>query len=144
MTHVLVKKDNKTRANWQPASLSEVSDRAIQDNFFRTPAPFELPAVPKLDFSSPSSSSTGAAAAPTRKAYKSYPYRKYSLPTEKDIRDVVTGDAVGSGDKALTKDEVLRAVEREWDGKQGVRQKVEEVLARKCKSDDAGYLKWVA
>lgn len=139
VTHVLIKKENDTRASWKPSTLSEVTDRAIDDHFFKTPAPFDEPKVPAL--------SLAFRADPNRRAerpYKDYPHRRYGLPRESDIRDAVSGDAPSSDGRAVTVEELTKRLEKEWNGKVGVRQKVVEVVARKCDTDKNGYLKWVS
>jgi 3-hydroxyisobutyryl-CoA hydrolase len=63
------------------------------------------------------------------------------LPSEQYIRDVVTGEARGSGQHAMTEKEVIEKLLKAWKGKVGVREKVQEVIKRKCTVKD-GYLSW--
>ena len=116
-----------------------MTERSIEDNFFKSPPPFESPSVPTLSLS--------FRADPKKKSarpYKEYPHRRFGLPSEVDIRSVVRGDSPSSDGKALTLDELVERVEKAWNGKVGVRQKVTEVVERQCTKDKNGYLKWAA
>ena len=82
----------------------------------------------------------------TTKDYKQYPYRKYTLPSEDDVKRVVTGEAADVGSYALSREEVVDYFLRERRGKQGVKGKVLDVLDRKTQvmeSEDVKSLKWV-
>ncbi|ORX45076.1 ClpP/crotonase [Hesseltinella vesiculosa] len=111
------------QATWEPATLDEVDDQKIKADYFNAPSSLTLSLLNNSD-------------------YKQYPHRKYMLPTEEEIKQVVTGEAPNVGNYALSKQEVLDYVVRERNGKQGVKQKVLEVLERKTK-DDNQTLKWV-
>ncbi|KAI8060965.1 ClpP/crotonase-like domain-containing protein [Gongronella butleri] len=118
---VLVNRGKK--AEWQPATLDAVDDKKIAADYFNAPSPLTLNLLNKKDF-------------------KQYPHRKYMLPSEEEIKRVVTGEAPDVGNYALTKQEVLDHILRDRKGKQGVKQKVTEVLDRKTK-EDGQTLKWV-
>ncbi|KAF7726241.1 hypothetical protein EC973_008951 [Apophysomyces ossiformis] len=114
-------------ANWNPATLQEVKQQHIRADYFESPSPLrlELPSV---------------------KDYKQYPYRKYMLPSEEDIKRVVTGDATDVGNFALNREQVIEYFMRDRNGKQGVPQKVSEVLDRKTQvidKDNGKSLKWI-
>ncbi|ORZ19549.1 ClpP/crotonase-like domain-containing protein [Absidia repens] len=115
------------KSEWQPATLDDVDDLKIKADYFNAPSDLTLDML-------------------TTKDFKQYPHRKYMLPTEDDIKNVVTGEAADVGNYALTRDEVVDYLVRERNGKQGVKQKVNEVLARKTKvleNQDGQTLKWV-
>ncbi|KAI8096289.1 ClpP/crotonase-like domain-containing protein [Halteromyces radiatus] len=114
-------------SEWEPASLDQVDDKKIKSDYFNAPSPLTLQLLSTKDF-------------------KQYPHRKYMLPTEEDIKQVVTGEAADVGNYALTREEIVNYLVRERKGKQGVKQKVTEVLARKTKvlqNQDGQTLKWV-
>ena len=77
-----------------------------------------------------------------QKGYMAYPHAALALPTEKQIGQVVKGEARNSGSFAVSRDEVLAHFEGEWNGKIGVRHKVEEVLDRRTRTQEDGTLRW--
>lgn len=120
----LVRRD---KANWKPSDLKEVDARQIKQDYFDSPSPLRLDFLVKRD-------------------YKKYPHRKYMLPSEQDIMRVVTGEASDVGNYALNRQQVIDYFVRERQGKQGVKQKVAEVLDRKTieiEKDADKSLKWV-
>ncbi|SGY75698.1 BQ5605_C005g03439 [Microbotryum silenes-dioicae] len=139
VTHLLVDK-RKDRAPWSPSSLAEVEDSTILKNFFSNPAPFSNPPVKPLQKRAPESA----------RPYREYPHARFSLPSERQIKDIVTGEAKGSGKFAMTKDEVVARVAQEAQRlsggaeKIGLREKVNEVLQRKCRVGEQGTLRWVS
>lgn len=130
VTNLLITKTGK-RAAWSPATLAEVSDSAILSTFFSSPPPFKNPPLPPISFATPGGP-----------AYKAYPHARFSLPSEDEIRMFVTGEARGSGDHALNRSDLIGKVSATRAGKVGVREKVDEVIRRKCIVGDDGYLKW--
>ncbi|KAG2232708.1 ClpP/crotonase-like domain-containing protein [Thamnidium elegans] len=117
----------KQKPNWQPNSLDKVDDIKIKQQYFDSPSPQRLELLSNRD-------------------YKNYPHRKYMLPSEEDIKRVVTGEAADVGNYALNRQQVIDHLVRERQGKQGLKQKVEEVLERKTienKKDEDKSLKWV-
>ncbi|KAI8337104.1 ClpP/crotonase-like domain-containing protein [Chlamydoabsidia padenii] len=115
------------KSEWQPATLDKVDDLTIKSDYFNAPSPLTLKMI-------------------TNKDFKQYPHRKYMLPTEEDIKQVVTGEAADVGNYALTRDEIVDYLVRDRKGKQGVKQKVSEVLSRKTKileNEEGQTLKWV-
>ncbi|RUS22253.1 ClpP/crotonase-like domain-containing protein [Endogone sp. FLAS-F59071] len=95
---------------WEPPTLAELRDADIQNFYFATSSPNQL-VLPNKNF-------------------KQYPHRRFALPSEEDVASVVKGETEGVGDYAMTKDEVVNWFSRERNGKQGVREKVAEVLER--------------
>ncbi|KAM0751626.1 ClpP/crotonase [Meredithblackwellia eburnea MCA 4105] len=132
VTHTLIDK-SPGRAAWSPSTLAEVTDASIQSIFFSSPPPFTHPAVPTLTYSNSAS---------LRPPYKSYPHAKFSLPSEKEIRDFITGEAKGSGDHVLTRADLINRLTKARGHKGGLKEKVDEVIKRRCQVSDDGYLKW--
>jgi len=95
----------KTRPNWTPNTLEEVTDEEVARFFQRG-----KDVLPLLE--------SGAKA-----AYKEYPHKNLALPTEKEILDVWKGGNVMS-------EEIVQHFLKERGGKVGVREKVGEVLER--------------
>ncbi|KAK4053817.1 3-hydroxyisobutyryl-CoA hydrolase [Microbotryomycetes sp. JL201] len=135
VTHNLIQKKRDSRPAWSPSTLEEVSDGYITKTFFSNPPPFTNPPLKKLAFVHKRPAGV--------RAYKDYPHAIYSLPTEKDIKDVVTGEAKGSGKYALTEKEVVKQIVKRWNGKVGAQVKVKEVLARRCRVENGETLKWI-
>lgn len=102
---------------WSPASHTSLTDEDI-DNFFRIP-----PGETRLPLISGG------------KDYTSYPHERFALPSEKAIEKFVR-------DTGKSKKSVVNTFVESWGEKEGVREKVSEVLARKTVKSDQG-LKWV-
>ncbi|KAJ8655651.1 hypothetical protein O0I10_008740 [Lichtheimia ornata] len=120
-------KKPRKKASWQPSQLSDVKLDKIKQEYFDAPSPQHLQLL-------------------TRKDYKRYPHRKYMLPSEDDIKRVVTGEAADVGLYALSFDEVVQYFLRERNGKQGVAAKVLDVLTRKTdfvEDGESTSLKWL-
>ncbi|GAN02623.1 conserved hypothetical protein [Mucor ambiguus] len=116
----------RSKPNWVPNQLSDVDDTKIKQTYFDSPSPLRLELLNSRDF-------------------KKYPHRKYMLPSEEDIKRIVTGEAADVGNYALNRQQVLDHLLRERQGKQGLKQKVLEVLDRKTVENkkDGETLKWV-
>ncbi|KAI0957747.1 hypothetical protein AcW1_006038 [Taiwanofungus camphoratus] len=134
VTAVLIEK-NKTRPAWSPNSLEEVQDEFITREFFSTYSPAEGTS-PKL---SPPSFllSTSKLETPM----------KFALPSEEEIGQMVDGSHPSSGSTVLTLEELLGKFDDMKKGKSGVRQKIIEVVERKCTTEedkhlDKKWLKW--
>lgn len=72
---------------------------------------------------------------------------EYSLPTEHEIHQLVTGSHPSSGGTTITQDELVKKLEALRRGKMGIRAKVAEVVSRRCtvqsdNSSGAMWLKW--
>lgn len=78
----------------------------------------------------------------TNISYENYPSCKFNLPSEEEIRKVVTGETPDAGSLSMTKDDVVDFFRKDRKGKIGVREKVLEVLSRKTKTDRNGELIW--
>ena len=72
---------------------------------------------------------------------------RYALPTEAEIRSMVDGSHKASGATEITLDELLAKFDSLRKGKSGVREKILEVVQRKCAFEDdrhmdKQWLKW--
>lgn len=101
---------------WQPASLEEVTSEAVDEFFLIPEGEGRLSLFNDTD-------------------YMNYPHAHFALPSEKEIEKFVRDN---SADKKETQ---ARFVEK-WGGKEGVRQKVAEVLARRTVTSEEG-LRWI-
>lgn len=127
-----MEKKKEGRPDWSPTTLEEVSDEIV-DRFFDQESPY-LASVPELKYPFVSGESRN--------------YSEYALPTEKEIRDMVTGEHANGGDTGITLDELVSSFEEMTDRKMGVREKIYEVVARKCELVDNSdgnkvWLKWL-
>ncbi|GAA6026618.1 hypothetical protein JCM8202_004510 [Rhodotorula sphaerocarpa] len=138
VTDLLVRKikPEEQRPAWKPSTLEEVTDEHVQNIFFSHPPPFKNPPVPQLDFSR--KNRPGAFA-----AYKVSPHSKWALPSEREIEKIVKGEDSGSNEFAVTKQEVVDRLLQRWNGKIGVKHKVDEVLQRKAIVAEEQTLKWL-
>ncbi|EHY54230.1 3-hydroxyisobutyryl-CoA hydrolase [Exophiala dermatitidis] len=112
-----------TKPQWKPATLEEVSKEAV-DEFFADSS--EEEALTLVD------PYPGA----LDQHYTEYPHAVFSLPREIDIQGVVRSYG-RQGSKR-----VIEEVLKKWNHKAGVREKVEEVLARKTISADGKAISW--
>ncbi|KAJ5653910.1 3-hydroxyisobutyryl-CoA hydrolase [Penicillium lividum] len=104
------------QAEWQPATLEEVSQEAV-DEFFKAPegvAPLELL---------------------NKTTYQQYPHERFSLPSEHAIEEVVRN-------KRMSQTETVKHFVERWGQKEGVAEKVSSVLGQRTKQGDNG-LTWV-
>ncbi|KAI0725831.1 3-hydroxyisobutyryl-coenzyme A hydrolase [Fomitopsis betulina] len=135
VTKVLVEKSRDARPNWQPSTVAEVSDEFILKSFF--------PRLKASDTTSPRLHPPEWLA----KANVMNPMI-YGLPTEEEIGRMVVGSHKSSGSTVLTLDELVAKFVEIKGGKAGVREKIEEVVRRRCTTEEdkpAGkvWLKWV-
>lgn len=113
---------------WNPSELAAVTPSIVND--YLTPIPDSK--NPDIDFIDPSVN------------FLEYPH-KFGLPTEKEVRDYITGDDSSDREFKVNKEEVLTYFDSKTKSKLGVRRKIEEILARKTKPDsrDPTLLDWV-
>ncbi|KAI7902948.1 ClpP/crotonase-like domain-containing protein [Cokeromyces recurvatus] len=109
----------RSKPQWNPANLDSVDDTQIKETYFNAPSPSRLELLSSRDF-------------------KHYPHRKYMLPSEQDIKRVVTGEAVEVGNYALTRNQVITHFKH----KHGLLQKLNDVMDRKTIEKDQ-ILKWI-
>ncbi|KAF7725287.1 hypothetical protein EC973_000297 [Apophysomyces ossiformis] len=105
---------SKKQPQWKPNNLSEVDLSHIKSEYFHGPCQRQLELLPARD-------------------YKHHPYRKYALPSEEDIRYVVTNQS-RLLPPTMTRQTVVDYFVAARKGKFGVRQKVLEVLRRKTRT----------
>jgi len=130
---VLIDKTSE-RPNWSPDTLRKISDEDVFYKFFSQDSPYRF-ATPKLTIPNHLSS-----------AKETNPMR-YTLPTEKDIGRMVRGSDRSSGGSGMKLNELVAKFEDLRQGKRGVREKVLEVVERKCEIVDNSdgnfqWLKW--
>ena len=120
------------RPRWSPPTLNEISDEIVS-RFFDPNSPY-LSFVPTLTIPP---HLTAGAGKPT----------KYALPTEDEIGSLVRGSHTSGGGTGLRLDELLSKFNDLRQGKLGVKEKILEVVSRKCDVVDNGdgnfvWLKW--
>jgi 3-hydroxyisobutyryl-CoA hydrolase len=119
VTALLVDKPKRT-PQWTPATLEEVSEEDVNAFFdFDASSSFEL-----LDQS----------AGGHGEDYKVYPHAWIGLPSEVQVRNFVL--------EGKSKQQILEHFVKQSEGKQGVKEKVEEILLRKTTEDEQGKLGW--
>ncbi|CAE6447469.1 unnamed protein product [Rhizoctonia solani] len=123
VTHLLVNKD-RSRAAWSPAVLEDTPDDVIKKFFDDSPY---VERAPRLELD--------------RKIIPGDKLFRYALPNETTIEAAVKGSLPGSGSFALTPTELVSSFERRCGQKAGLRQKIQDVIDRKCQLED-GYLTW--
>ncbi|KAJ7217127.1 3-hydroxyisobutyryl-CoA hydrolase [Mycena pura] len=121
VTAVLVTK-SKDRPDWNPSRLEDVTEEIV-DRFFSPGSPYLRDASAIGDGLSNDGS---VARGPSERTQL-----RFALPTENDIRDVITGLDPASGDMGYTLDDLLEYYHDKRAGKLGVSEKVLEVVRRK-------------
>lgn len=106
---------------WEPSTVHEVQDSAV-DKYFLTEGEKRL-------------------TLPGEGTYKEYPTRM-RLPTEQEVRKAVEQVTQTEKIPRDLKWKVVNKMLKDRNGKLGVKEKVEEVLERKCGVDDKGWLTW--
>ncbi|KAL2152459.1 hypothetical protein VTH82DRAFT_5643 [Thermothelomyces myriococcoides] len=113
--------DDKRPANWDPPSLEDIppeQSAKLTEDFFLVPR--DQPRLRLL----------------TEANYDEYPYAEFGVPTEEQVeKKVMLG--------TMTRDQIVDAFVRERNFKQGVKEVVEEILARKTTGGSKAIPKWV-
>lgn len=117
VTALLVDKPKRT-PHWSPDSLDKVSAEDV-DSFFTHKTDFEL-----LDQSAGGSGED----------YRSYPHAWIGLPRENAVRHQVT--------QGHSQEQIVEHFLKQTGGKQGVKEKIEDILARKTNPLEGGKLQW--
>ncbi|EKM55322.1 uncharacterized protein PHACADRAFT_255858 [Phanerochaete carnosa HHB-10118-sp] len=135
VTSVLVTK-TKERPAWSPSTVAEVRDSDIAAKFFGQYSP-QNGTAPSLELPKDVDVELGKTNEPMR----------FALPTEQEIHQMVAGSHRSSGSTGLTKEELVQKFVSLRKGKTGVREKVVDVVERKCveeldKASGKKYLKW--
>lgn len=116
VTALLVDKPKRT-PTWTPSTLEEVSEEDVA-SFFNHRTEFDL---------------LNQEAGSTGEDFKSYPHAWIGLPSENSVRKEVQQEK--------SREEILEHFLGQSHGKQGVKEKVEEILTRKAPQDEHGTLK---
>jgi 3-hydroxyisobutyryl-CoA hydrolase len=104
------------QAEWQPATLAEVSQETV-DAFFTMPeGEGRLPLM-------------------TNKDYNRYPHERFALPSEREIEKFVR-------EHGKSANQVIEEFAQRSNQKEGVREKVTEVLSRRARKTPEGY-RWL-
>ncbi|KAG6008061.1 hypothetical protein E4U21_005074 [Claviceps maximensis] len=72
----------------------------------------------------------------TDRTYSEYPFQSLGVPTEKEIKTIVSGNS-------YTPQEVSRTIVTSRNGRQGIADVVNEIISRKTVVDAQGKVKWV-
>jgi 3-hydroxyisobutyryl-CoA hydrolase len=113
---VLVEK-KKEEIAWSPGRLKEVTSEIVS-RFFALKSPY-LEGAPELTISDEASDRVANA-------------MKFGLPSEKEIGSVVMGQHSSGGEMSLRIDELLGRFGELRPGKIGVKEKIVEVIERRC------------
>jgi len=109
----------KTKPTWQPASLEDIQPTdAVSEPFF---APDET---------------LGPLRLLNQRDYAAYPHAEFGLPTEQDVQALVNKGPRSQRD-------VVRHFMTLTKAKQGVKEVVEEIVARKTRKNDFGMAEWI-
>jgi len=101
---------------WNPPTLEGISPQTIEATFFHHDSPF----------------SKGGPVLETVKNSRNL-FLRNSLPTETFVESIVKGTHTTSTPLALTRREIIDDIIKVYEGKHGVREKVEEILDRKTR-----------
>lgn len=123
----------KVRPQWSPSEIKDIQDEDISEKFFSKYSP-ENGTAPAI-VPPPYLSNVTDLADPM----------KFALPTEAEIRSMVDGSHRSSGATTITLDELLTMFDRMRNGKAGMREKILEVVDRKCFLEQDKHMdkKWV-
>ncbi|KAI8098371.1 ClpP/crotonase-like domain-containing protein [Gilbertella persicaria] len=116
----------RRKPQWQPFQLAGISDQDIEQLYFLDPSPNTLSLPIQLDL-------------------KKYPYARFALPTEEEVRLAITGEGAEFITEGRLKDdeEILFWFTKGHKGKWGVREKVLDILDRKTRlTSDQGRV-WI-
>ena len=113
----LMSKPPKT-PQWNPSNLSQIKAEDVGEFFSLQEGVEGLKLLP---------STPGSRPLPD---YSDYPHASFALPRESDIRRVVKN--LGNGGPRA----VIERLSQQWGGKEGVKEKVEEVIARKAQTSE--------
>jgi 3-hydroxyisobutyryl-CoA hydrolase len=127
-----VQKNKETPPSWSPATLKEVTSEIVS-RFFEPESPY-LEGAPEL---------TIPEEGPDRLSNA----MKFALPSENEIGSVVIGQHRSGGEMSLRIDELLGRFAELRPGKMGMKEKIIEVIERRCDLIDNAdgnrvWLKW--
>ncbi|CAO3682635.1 unnamed protein product [Rhizopus stolonifer] len=115
----------RRKPQWNPPNLTDIPDDDIELLYFSQLAPNHLMLSAKKDL-------------------RHYPYSRYSLPTEEDIRLAITGEGPEFKLEGRLKDEedIVSWFVNGHKGKWGVKEKVLDILARKTTLTEKDGIIW--
>jgi 3-hydroxyisobutyryl-CoA hydrolase len=102
----------KRKPTWNPASFEDISEEDV-DAFFTNKTEFEL-----LD----------QEAGSTGQDYTAYPHAQFALPTDLDVEVCWKN--------GLRHRQIYQKFNRDYNGKQGVKEKIDDILGRRARGDD--------
>lgn len=100
---------------WDPPKLEQISNRDV-DKFFKVEGEEKMVLYSHDD-------------------YQSYPFDYLGLPREPEVRTAVL-------EAGKTRDEIVETFVKQRPGKPGIREKVDDILNRLCRTDNNGELVW--
>ena len=116
----------ETRPNWSPARLEDVSVEIVA-KFFEPKSPY-LTMAPEVTI--PAELTSGTKVNPA----------KYALPSEEEIGSAVTGSKPSG---QILYDDLLKKFMEQQPGKIGVKEKILEVVQRRCEVKNDGNRVWL-
>ena len=124
------------RPAWSPATLKEVDQTDVIAKFFYQFSP-ENATAPSITLPEHLNLQLSKTSSPM----------EFSLPTEAEIKELITGSHTSSGGTTITQAELVQKLEALRRGKMGIREKVADVVSRRCieesdNSSGAIWLKW--
>ncbi|OBZ87067.1 3-hydroxyisobutyryl-CoA hydrolase, mitochondrial [Choanephora cucurbitarum] len=116
----------RRKPQWQPSQLAGVTEEDVEQLYFSDPSPNVLSLPTKLDL-------------------KRYPYARFALPTEEEVRLAITGEGAEFRTEGRLKEdeEILSWFQKGHKGKWGVREKVMDILSRKTILKDQKDREWL-
>lgn len=106
----------RQKPTWDPPTIEEVKSDGVEAFFRYQGEPMEL--------------------LKNQGDYRMYPHAKFGLPSEEKIKRIID-------EGMATQKSVVQHLIDEYNGKQGVKQKVNEVVLRKTeRNESSGFLKW--
>ncbi|TPX08177.1 uncharacterized protein E0L32_001927 [Thyridium curvatum] len=110
-----------TKPEWKPQTLEDIGpDDKVTEPFFAKPKDDDGGAIELLN----------------DRDYAEYPFREFGLPTEREVEELVV-----EGTKSQR--EVVNQLVGKTRGKQGVKEVVEEIVARKTTKNEQGKAVWI-
>lgn len=114
----------RRKPRWGPSTLDEISEDDIDHLYFSYPSPNPLTLPNKLDLK------------------RRYPYSRFALPSEEDVRLAIMGHGpqFGPENRLKSDQDVLSWFMHGYRGKWGVQEKILDVLRRKTVHVEGGII----
>jgi 3-hydroxyisobutyryl-CoA hydrolase len=115
----------RRKPHWEPPHIYDISDEEIDQLYFTESSPNLLTLPSTLDL-------------------RQYPYSRFSLPTEKEVRLAVTGEGpeFRVEGRLKEKDEIISWFKNGHKGKWGIEEKVQDIINRKTVATEEEGLVW--